>query len=57
VIPARFRSTFLRDIEDGPHCGCENETFEGGALSGGVEDGERPGDGGIYQGFGTGGTC
>ena len=27
--------------------GCEDEAFEGGALAGGLENGERPGDGGF----------
>ena len=27
--------------------GCENEAFEGGVLTGGLENGERPGDGGF----------
>ena len=27
--------------------GCKDEAFEGGVLSGGLEDGEHPGDGGF----------
>jgi hypothetical protein len=57
VIPIRSRSGLLSDIEYGPNGGCEDEAFEGGIFPGGLEDGERSGDGGIDHGFGEGGTC
>ena len=51
------RSGIFRDIEHCADRGGEDEAFEGGrVLSGGLEDGERSGDGGFELGFGEGGT-
>lgn len=47
VIPIRSGTGFLRDIEYGRNGGCEDEAFEGGIFLGGLEDGERSGDGGV----------
>ena len=52
VIPVRSRRGLLYDIEYGRDGGCENEAFEGGIFPGGLQDGERPSDCGIDQGFG-----
>jgi len=57
VIPVRSMSDLLRDIKHSRDGGCEDETFEGGVFSGGLEDGERSGNGGVDQGFGEGGIC